>query len=290
MGLNFDTPWGAAASAADSTIAGMMGLGGMLIGGKMSKGQAKYQARLNYKYARRYAENSPSWIVHGYRRAHINPILAAQHGQLSVSDNPTALNSIQSSAPAIDIGRPISKALEMTSAKQDIAIGEERKKQERIHTDAMLSDLERQRGSDLLESLYNAAKADEILRGIPTDDMGRPVIGVTHAAPSDDRPPIGSVYGQFDSLGRRSPVGLTDGERRLRKGASDLMDLAAEKYIRDTISLGTGSAKDLGAAVSDIVPQLRAAKSLGNVLKGSKAPKSRPKARPKSRPKPKKRK
>ena len=87
------------ASGLDAGVSSAFGLLGASSGYRRSKRLAKYQAKLNYNYAQKYALNSPSWTVRGYRAAGINPILAAMHGNLSVSDNPTSVNTIQSSAP-----------------------------------------------------------------------------------------------------------------------------------------------------------------------------------------------
>lgn len=45
-----------------------------------SKKLAKYNAQLQYQYARRYAQNSASWLREGYEKAGFNPILVATQG------------------------------------------------------------------------------------------------------------------------------------------------------------------------------------------------------------------
>ena len=61
----------------------LMGMGNSFVGGAISNYWNEKQAALNYKYAERYARNSPSWNVAGLRNAGLNPILAATGGQFS---------------------------------------------------------------------------------------------------------------------------------------------------------------------------------------------------------------
>lgn len=242
------------ASGLDAGVSSAFGLLGANSGYKRSKRLAKYQAKLNYKYAQKYALNSPSWTVRGYRAAGINPILAAMHGNLSVSDNPTSVNTIQSSSPdfsAAASSRPFSHSFEVTQRRRENEIANETVKQTKIKTDAMLSDLERQRSSDFIDTLLNSAKAAVLLKDPPG------LIRVSKRASAnieDPDPPTPSVYGHFDRYGwQRTPEQF---EKRFRPGMAkqvkafqDLLDLAAEKYIRDTLSLGSGSAKDAGSTV-----------------------------------------
>ena len=243
------------ASGLDAGVSSAFGLLGANRGYKKSKRLAKYQARLNYNYAQKYALNSPSWTVRGYRAAGINPILAAMHGNLSVSDNPTSVNTIQSSAPdfsAAASSRPFSHSFEVTQRRRENEIANETVKQTKIKTDAMLSDLERQRSSDFIDTLLNSAKAAVLLKDPPG------VINVTKSGTydgeDDDNKPTPSVYGLFNRYGwTRNPEEydkrFKPGMAKQVKAFQDLLDLAAEKYIRDTLSLGSGSAKDAGSTV-----------------------------------------
>lgn len=47
------------------------------IGGLFGIGQQALSSKLQYKYAKKMAQNSPSWNVEGLRKANLNPILAA---------------------------------------------------------------------------------------------------------------------------------------------------------------------------------------------------------------------
>lgn len=242
------------ATGLDTGVSSALGLLGANSGYRKSKRLAKYQAKLNYKYAQKYALNSPSWTVRGYRAAGINPILAAMHGNLSVSDNPTSVNTVQSSAPdfsAAASSRPFSHSFEVTQLRRENAIADETVKQSKIKTDSMLSALELQRSSDFINTLLNSAKAAVLLKDPPG------LIRVKGGRGKDDgdyEMPTPSVYGHFDKYGwTRTPEQF---DKRFRPGMAkqvkafqDLLDLAAEKYIRDTLSLGSGSAKDAGSTV-----------------------------------------
>lgn len=243
------------ASGLDAGVSSAFGLLGAHSGYKRSKRLAKYQAKLNYNYAQKYALNSPSWTVRGYRAAGINPILAAMHGNLSVSDNPTSVNTIQSSAPdfsAAASSRPFSHSFEITQRRRENEIANETVKQTKIKTDAMLSDLERQRSSDFIDTLLNSAKAAVLLKDPP--NLVKVSKAGTYDGEDDENKPTPSVYGHFDRYGwQRTPEQF---EKRFRPGMAkqvkafqDLLDLAAEKYIRDTLSLGSGSARDAGSTV-----------------------------------------
>lgn len=250
------------ASGLDAGVSSAFGLLGASSGYRRSKRLAKYQAKLNYNYAQKYALNSPSWTVRGYRAAGINPILAAMHGNLSVSDNPTSVNTIQSSAPdfsAAASSRPFSHSFEVTQRRRENEIANETVKQSKIKTDSMLSDLERQRSGDFIDTLVNSAKAAVLLKDPPG------LIRVSKRASEnieDDNPPTPSVYGHFGPYGwERNPEQF---DKRFRPGMAkqvkafqDVLDLAAEKYIRDTLSLGSGSARDAGST----------AESFGNAFK-----------------------
>ena len=242
------------ASGLDAGVSSAFGLLGAHSGYKRSKRLAKYQAKLNYNYAQKYALNSPSWTVRGYRAAGINPILAAMHGNLSVSDNPTSVNTIQSSAPdfsAAASSRPFSHSFEVTQRRRENEIANETVKQTKIKTDAMLSDLERQRSSDFIDTLLNSAKAAVLLKDPPG------LISVSKSGSSnveDPNKPTPSLYGHFGPYGwQRTPEQFekrfAPGMAKQVKAFQDLLDLAAEKYIRDTLSLGSGSAKDAGSTV-----------------------------------------
>lgn len=242
------------ASGLDAGVSSAFGLLGASSGYRKSKRLAKYQAKLNYNYAQKYALNSPSWTVRGYRAAGINPILAAMHGNLSVSDNPTSVNTVQSSAPdfsAAGSSRPFSRAFEVTQMRRENEVANETVKQSKIKTDSMLSDLERQRSEDFINTLLNSAKAAVLLKDPPL------MVKVRKAGTpgdEDEEKPTPSVYGHFDRYGwQRTPEQF---EKRFKPGMAkqvkayqDLLDLAAEKYIRDTLSLGSGSARDAGSTV-----------------------------------------
>ena len=241
------------ASGLDAGVSSAFGLAGANRGYVKSKRLAKWQAALNYEYARQYARNSPSWTVSGYRRAGINPILAATHGNLSVSDNPTSVNTIQSSAPdfsASASSRPFSRSFEVTQRRRENEIAAETVKQTKIKTDSMLSDLERQRSSDFINTLLNSAKAAVLLKTPPG------VIEVSKAGSSDDKS-TPSVYGHFGKHGWvHNPAEFEEdfypNLGKQAKAFQDVLDLAAEKYIRDTLSLGSGSAKDVGSTLLDL--------------------------------------
>lgn len=243
---------GLLASGLDAGVSSAFGLIGANRGYKQSKRLARYQAKLNYKYAQKYALNSPSWTVHGYRAAGINPILAAMHGNLSVSDNPTSVNTIQSSSPDLSAAassRPFSHSFEVLQRRRENEIAAETVKQTKIKTDSMLSDLESQRSSDFINTLLNSAKAAVLLRVAP---------GVVRVSKSgylgEEEKPTPSVYGLFDHYGwrRQNYDKRTDpGMAKQVKAFQDVLDLAAEKYIRDTLSLASGSARDAGSTVSD---------------------------------------
>lgn len=243
-----------AATGIEAGLSSAFGLAGANRGYIKSKRLARYQAKLNYKYAQRYAENSPSWTVRGYRSAGINPILAAMHGNLSVSDNPTSVNTVQSSAPDLSAAassRPISHSFEVLQRRRENAIAEEGVKQSRIKTDSMLSDLERQRSSDFINTLLNSAKAAVLLKENPNVITVRKAGSSNGPGEKDTSTP--SVYGLFDKSGwrRRAYDGRFDpGMSKQVKAYQDLLDLAAEKYIRDTLSLGSGSARDAGSTAS----------------------------------------
>lgn len=241
------------ATGLDAGASSAFGLMGANRGYIKSKRLAKFQAKLNYNWAQKYALNSPSWTVRGYRAAGINPILAATHGALSVSDNPTAVNTIQSSSPDFSdaaSSRPISHAFQVTQMRRENEVAEETVKQSKIKTDSMLSDLERQRSSDFINTLLNSAKAAVLLKEAPG------VLTVTKAGssnePGEKDTSTPSVYGLFDKTGWRRHAydkRFDPGMAKQVKAFQDLLDLAAEKYIRDTLSLGSGSAKDAGSTV-----------------------------------------
>lgn len=240
------------ATGLDAGVSSAFGLLGANSGYKRSKRLAKFQAKLNYNYAQKYALNSPSWTVRGYRAAGINPILAAMHGNLSVSDNPTSVNTIQSSAPdfsAAASSRPISHSFEVTQLRRENEIANETVKQSKIKTDSMLSDLERQRSSDFINTLLNSAKAAVLLQQAPG------VVRVSKAGIYDEEDkPTPSVYGLFDHYGWRRQnydERFDPGMAKQVKAFQDVLDLAAEKYIRDTLSLGSGSARDVGSTIND---------------------------------------
>lgn len=237
-----------AATGIEAGLSSAFGLAGANRGYIKSKRLARYQAKLNYKYAQRYAENSPLWTVRGYRSAGINPILAAMHGNLSVSDNPTSVNTIQSSAPDLSsaaLSRPISRSFEVLQRRRENAIAEEGVKQSKIKTDSMLSELERQRSSDFINTLLNSAKAAVLLKDGPH------VIRVSKSgSSSEEDTSTPSVYGLFDKFGwkrRAYDERFEPGMSKQVKAFQDVLDLAAEKYIRDTLSLGSGSARDAGS-------------------------------------------
>lgn len=240
------------ASGLDAGVSSAFGLAGANRGYIKSKRLAKWQAALNYDYARQYARNSPSWTVSGYRRAGINPILAAMHGNLSVSDNPTSVNTIQSSAPdfsASASSRPFSQSFAITQRRRENEIANEAVKQSKIKTDSMLSDLERQRSSDFINTLLNSAKAAVLLKTPPG------VVEVSKAGSSDDKS-TPSVYGHFNKFGWvHNPSEFEEdfypNLGKQAKAFQDALDLAAEKYLRDTLSLGFGAAKDLGSSALD---------------------------------------
>lgn len=52
--------------------------------------RSRDQAALEYAYAQRFAENSPSWNVEGLRKAGLNPILAASNGVSTSSWSPSS--------------------------------------------------------------------------------------------------------------------------------------------------------------------------------------------------------
>lgn len=244
---------GLLASGLDAGVSSAFGLVGANRGYHQSKRLAKYQAKLNYKYAQKYALNSPSWTVRGYRSAGINPILAAMHGNLSVSDNPTSVNTIQSSSPdfsAAASSRPFSHSFDVIQQRRENAIADETVKQSKIKTDSMLSELESQRSSDFINTLLNSAKAAVLLQKAPG------VISVTKAGlrGDEDDEPTPSVYGLFDGYGWRRTsydARFDPGMAKQVKAFQDVLDLAAEKYIRDTLSLGSGSARDIGSTIND---------------------------------------
>lgn len=241
-----------AASALDSGISSAFGMIGANRGYGQSKRLAKYQAKLNYKYAERYARNSPSWTVRGYRNAGINPILAAAHGNLSVADNPTSMNTIQSSSPDLSAAansRPFSRSFEVLQRKRENDIAEEGVKQSKIKTDSMLSDLEKQRSSDFINTLLNSAKAAVLLQEAPNVLTVRKAGSSNVEREKDKSTP--SVYGLFDKRGWRRRAydkRFDPGMSKQVKANQDLLDLAAEKYIRETLSLGSGTARDAGSS------------------------------------------
>ena len=84
-------------SWAGNAVSGMLSnssLGGDLTGGWLDYSSAqsklKYSLKSQYKYAQKYAKNSPSWNVEGLRAAGLNPILAINGGNISDVTTPDA--------------------------------------------------------------------------------------------------------------------------------------------------------------------------------------------------------
>lgn len=223
--------------------------------GKMSshfnRANARYQAKLNYKYAQRYAENSPSWTLRGYRAAGINPIVAAQHGQLSVSDNPTTVQPPDLGTGTVTGVSSEGWANAPWSPKQRAL--KEGLKQSEIKTESDQSALESQRSTDMLNVLQNTAKIGVLLKGLFTDERGTPMVMVDKEGDTS-KPWLASPY---RLMGKRGPVHVDEArpnEWLLRKAYQDDVELGSEKYWRATIPLITQSAKDIGAALGDILP------------------------------------
>lgn len=85
--------WSAVGSAAGGMVSNSS-LGGDLTGGWLdyssSQSKLKYSLKKQYKYAQKYALNSPSWNVQGLRNAGLNPILALNGGNIGDVNMPDA--------------------------------------------------------------------------------------------------------------------------------------------------------------------------------------------------------
>lgn len=226
------------------------------MGEYFNKSAARYQSKLNYKYAQRYALNSPSWVMRGYRAAGINPIVAAQHGQLSVSDNPSTVQT-----PDLGSGTTSGVSAEGFAnapwSPRQRAL-KEGVKQAEIKTESDQSALESQRSADMLNVLQNTAKIGVLLKGLFTDESGRPVAMVDKEGDSS-KPWLSSPY---RLMGKRGPVNADvarPNEWLLRQAYQDDIDIGSERYWRATIPLITQSAKDVGSAIGDILPKGRLA-------------------------------
>lgn len=77
-----------------------------------SKKLAKYEAELNYKYARKNAENSPSWQRQGLESAGYNPMLAIQNGIGSS-------NSSWSTADQFNMQQPTTNAIDLARLRNE---------------------------------------------------------------------------------------------------------------------------------------------------------------------------
>lgn len=55
----------------------LSGIAGSLAGSVLGSGSSAFTAKQQYRYSKKLAQQSPSWNVHGLRKAGLNPILAA---------------------------------------------------------------------------------------------------------------------------------------------------------------------------------------------------------------------
>lgn len=75
---------------------------------RFNRSMVDLTAAVNYAYAKKYAENSPSWTVKGLRDAGLNPILAADGG--FTASTGSSVGGYSSSIPS-DSANPVSEYL-----------------------------------------------------------------------------------------------------------------------------------------------------------------------------------
>lgn len=103
--------------AAAAALSSIGDIGSAMLGQYYNKKNMRDQAKLQYKYAQRYALNSPTWNVQGLRDAGLNPMLAVSNGVNLGANIPNITNS----SPKADIDIPTVEALR---ASKELDIGE----------------------------------------------------------------------------------------------------------------------------------------------------------------------
>lgn len=183
--------------------------------------------RKNYVYARRYAENSPSWAVKGLRDAGLNPILAAG-GSVHMGNAP----SMPSVSPS-SVGRGsrsggrywdplLNKQVESISLDNEL-------KEDNLKTVKAENEVRRLKAKAEADIL----KPELRLRGEPKD--GKQI----------------DIYVP------------SQGFRALQKAIRDDYDLRSEKYMRETID----SVMKYGTDVLNLLPMFRRKEILDTLQK-----------------------
>lgn len=170
--------WSALGSAAQS-MAGNSSIGGDLTGGWLdyssSQSKLKYTLKSQYKYAQKYALNSPSWNVEGLRRAGLNPILAVNGGNISDVNAPDSSMPSGGDGIGLQIGSKLDRDQKQSAIVANTALADKTKAEELKTLVSALNDIE-DGGSKSLEGsvarfLYrsmggNRGAYDSIMSGI----------------------------------------------------------------------------------------------------------------------------
>ena len=154
---------GGAAASKGMELANTVGTSylGSLINYSFGKKAEKVSLRRQYKYAEKYAKNSPSWTVEGLRNANLNPILAATDGAFSSPTVPSVStpsfsgggssgDSILDGLNTLSNLQTADKQRDLMSAqaaltKADAELAEARIDTEQAHQAKLLSDAEKAR-------------------------------------------------------------------------------------------------------------------------------------------------
>lgn len=109
-------------------LLGALGAGGNILGSLMSTAQqkslAKYQAKLNYKYAEKSARNTPTWNRAGLENAGYNPMLAVQNATSGANSSWASPQSSNAPDIAGGISSGIANAQSFQRLKNETQVAE----------------------------------------------------------------------------------------------------------------------------------------------------------------------
>ena len=133
-------------------------------GSALGAASAAMSAKMNYRYAKKYAENSPMWQMAGLRKAGLNPILAA--AKFGGSNNAMPVSAMDlagstekvSSSSAKDSASKLSDEMSNTEkAKQDLL----QKQIDKAHWEAFSASVQAFK-DDLLRGAYEKSVVQKI--------------------------------------------------------------------------------------------------------------------------------
>ena len=141
--------WSALGSWAGNAGSGMLSnssLGGDLTGGWLDYSSAqsklKYSLKSQYKYAQKYAKNSPSWNVEGLRAAGLNPILAINGGNISDVTTPDASMPSGGQGFGVKFGSKLERDAQLSTIAANSALADKTKAEELKTLVSSLNDLQ----------------------------------------------------------------------------------------------------------------------------------------------------